>query len=93
MKIEKVMLKKHLKAGPREYTVGIYSDPIPEDILGELHRRDVVEILEQSESQPPLPPVSASKKSVWDKTSEKKPGPKKPPKEKAPLRRARRTGA
>lgn len=73
MKIEKLLLKKHLKAGAKEYPMGEYPNPvytvIPDDILAESHRRDVVEIIEMS--QPPLPPVSSvqevEKASVWKK--------------------------
>lgn len=70
MSIEKVLLKRHLMAGEKQFPVGIYPNPvvnfIPDEILGELHRGDVVEILE--ESQPSPSPETKGKKSVWENT-------------------------
>jgi len=91
MHIEKLLLKKHLKAGSKEYTVGVYTAPIPEDILTEVYRGDVVDVLEYSKHQSPPPPVSDEDLSVWDAAVETTlPAEEKPPKQEEPLRRARR---
>lgn len=94
MIIEKVMLKKHLRAGDREYNVGIYpnpsNDPIPEDILAEIHREDVVEVLESS--QPPSPEASSSagERSVWEREAKSKPEEQPSAGSEPVVRRARR---
>jgi hypothetical protein len=91
--IEKLVLKKHLKCGNREFCVGTYTHPIPEEILSEVKRGDLIEIL-QSQSSPP--PITTIKPSVWANNKPKEDIVKKEtkPKESKPkepvVRRARR---